>query len=133
MLLSKFPRFKYLLAFEFVAGISLTTMVLPRLGRLWVYFVFMVLNGAHAAATHTGSKPATHTHTHPELRSGTWHFQPNPKNSVACKIRAQLEYARVACTFLHALAPTRMLGRCFVNRISASELGRKFVKSSLFG
>ncbi len=52
--MGRFPNFKYLITFEFVAGISLTTMVLPRLEHLWIYFVFMVLNGAHAAAMHTG-------------------------------------------------------------------------------
>ncbi len=50
---------------------------------------------------------------------------------VVCKMKAQSEYVRVAYTFIARLAPTCMLSRCFVNKISASELSQKFIKSVL--
>ncbi len=53
-LMEKFSKFKYLLMFEFVFGISVTTAMLPVLGSLPGYFVAMIFNGAHAAAVHTG-------------------------------------------------------------------------------
>ncbi len=56
------------------------------------------------------------------------HSQPA---TVACKIWARLEHARVACTFLHVYAPICMLSRCFRDKVSASELRRKFIKSAL--
>jgi len=53
-LLTRFHKLKYFLMFEFTAGISLTTMILPRLGHLAAYFAVMILNGAHVGAVHTG-------------------------------------------------------------------------------
>ncbi len=46
-------------------------------------------------------------------------------------MEAESEYARVAYTFWHVWAPIRMLSRCLLNKISASELSRKFVESAL--
>ncbi len=61
LLMSKFPTYKYLITFEFVAGIAISTMLIPRLVHLWVFFLFMIVNGAHMAATHTGKVPLSQT------------------------------------------------------------------------
>ena len=64
------------------------------------------------------------------------HFQmprrvlPNHQRSHA-KMEAQLEHVRVAYTFYAGLAPTCMLQSVIGNKISASELSRKFIKSAL--
>ena len=46
-------------------------------------------------------------------------------------MEAQLEYVRVAYMFFASLAQIRMLSRCFLTKISASELSRKLIKSAL--
>ncbi len=46
-------------------------------------------------------------------------------------MEAQSEYVHVACTFFARSAPTCMLSRCFINKISASELRRKFINTLL--
>ncbi len=51
--------------------------------------------------------------------------------TVVCKMEAQSEHVHIKCTFLRILAPIRMLSRCLVTKISASELSRKFIKSAL--
>ena len=57
-------------------------------------------------------------------------FLPNHQ-WVACKMEAQSEHVRVAYTFFARLAPTCMLSRCLITKISASELRRKLIKSAL--
>ncbi len=51
--------------------------------------------------------------------------------TVVCKVEAQLEYTRIACTFFACLALTCMLSQCLLNKISASELSRKFIRDAL--
>ena len=46
-------------------------------------------------------------------------------------MEAQSEHVHVACTFSHVWAPFRMLSRCLLTKISASELRRKFIMSAL--
>ncbi len=50
---------------------------------------------------------------------------------MAGKTEAQSEYIHVARTSLHVWAPICMLGRCFISKISASDLSRKSIKSAL--
>ena len=59
------------------------------------------------------------------------HLPPSQPPTVACKIEAQLEYIQAAYTLLHVLSPIGMLCRCLSNKISASELSRKFIKIAL--
>ena len=47
------------------------------------------------------------------------------------KTEAQSECVHVVHTFLHVLAPTCVLRRCLVTKISASEIRRTFIKSAL--
>ncbi len=47
------------------------------------------------------------------------------------KMEAQSEYVHVAYTFLHVLAPICYARSVLVNKISASELSRKSIKSAL--
>ncbi len=51
--------------------------------------------------------------------------------TVACKMEAQSEHARIAYMFFAHLAPICMLSRCLSTKISASELRRKFTKTPL--
>ncbi len=45
-------------------------------------------------------------------------------------MEAQSEYILIACTSFARLAPICMLSRCLLNKFSASELRRKFIKSA---
>ena len=52
--------------------------------------------------------------------------------TVACKKwKFSRKYVHVAYMFSHVWAPTRMLSRCLLTRVSASELSRKLIKSAL--
>ncbi len=51
--------------------------------------------------------------------------------TMACKMKAHLEYIHVAHMFFACLAPICMLSRCFIDKISASELRQKFIKGAL--
>ena len=52
-------------------------------------------------------------------------------NTLVCKIGAQSEYVHVAYTFYAHLAPDLYAQSVVSNKISASELSRKFIKSAL--
>ena len=59
------------------------------------------------------------------------HLTPQPP-TVARRMEAQSEHAHVASTFFCAFVPIFVMpNRCFGNKISASELWRKFIKSAL--
>ena len=63
-----------------------------------------------------------------------WHPPPSSPTqppTVACKMEAQSEYAHVACTSCALLAPISHAQPVLVDRVSASELGRKSIKSAL--
>ncbi len=47
------------------------------------------------------------------------------------KMEALSEYVSIAYTFFARLAPICIHSRCLINKISASELSRKFIKSAL--
>ncbi len=63
-LMGRFPKYKHLFTFEFVAGVAVSTMILPKLGYLWAFFLFMIFNGMHVAATHTGKMTHAISVTH---------------------------------------------------------------------
>ncbi len=51
---------------------------------------------------------------------------------VACKMQAQSEHVHVACMFLLVWCPLALYSvGVLINKISASELRRKFIKSAL--
>ncbi len=50
---------------------------------------------------------------------------------VVCKMEAQLEYTHIAHTFLHVWHLNLYAQPMLVNKISASELSRKFIKNAL--
>ncbi len=51
--------------------------------------------------------------------------------TVVCKIKAQLEYAHLACTFLPRFGADLYAQLVLINKISALELRRKCIKSAL--
>ena len=57
-------------------------------------------------------------------------FQPNHQRWHA-KMEARSEYSHVACTFLHVWRPILHAQSMLIDKISASELSRKFIKSAL--
>ncbi len=74
--------------------------------------------------------------THAGLQNGSSFIlidNPTQPATMVCKVEAQSEYVRIACTSLHVSCRFCVLSRWLSTKISASELRRKFIKSALFG
>ena len=54
ILLDKFQKHRYFILFGFTAALSLSTMVLPHLSYLWLFFVASVMSSFSAGALDTG-------------------------------------------------------------------------------
>ncbi len=56
---------------------------------------------------------------------------PTQPPTVACKMEGQSEYIHIAHTFFARLVPICVLSQCLSDKISTSELSRKFNQSEL--